>query len=210
MKRKKYDFYWFEKEERRSMLRASVGKDEKLRLGRALKAALPQFIRIGFDTKACVLAIADGGGEGINCPACGVLNAQSLSERIVSTGLRLPVSFRIVKDAYTGFFLGEVIPHQRTVNGQKQYDTAQLLVIYRHLVDDAVCQMAKSTPRAERRAIAEETFCAAVRDYHAGPWCAGNLFGTSNTLQIDPGKQTIYCNISAEIFESIPGEGGGK
>lgn len=29
-------------------------------------------------------------------------------------------------------------------------------------------QMAKSTPRSERRSVAEEAFCAAVRDYHAG------------------------------------------
>lgn len=112
MKQKNYDFHWFEKEDRRRALRASVGKDGKLRLGRALKAVLPQFIRIGFDAKACVLAIADGGGEGINCPDCGVLNAQSLSEQIVSTGLQLPVSFRVVKDVYTGYFLGEVIPCQ--------------------------------------------------------------------------------------------------
>lgn len=167
MKRKNFDFQWFEKEDRRSELRASVGKDRKLRIGRKLRSVLPRFIRIGFDAQACVLAIADGEENDIIPPECGVLGAQALSAQIVSIGLQLPVSFRIVKDSYTGFFLGEVIPNQKIVNGKMQYDTAQLLVIYRHLVDDMVRKFAKSTPRSERRSIAEEAFCAAVQNYQS-------------------------------------------
>ena len=44
MKVTKYEFEWFEKEDRRKRCRASVGRDGMLRLGQALRQALPPAI----------------------------------------------------------------------------------------------------------------------------------------------------------------------
>ena len=49
MKPTNYKFRWFEKEDRRKLLRASVSRDGKLRLGRTLRSKLPRFIQVGFD-----------------------------------------------------------------------------------------------------------------------------------------------------------------
>lgn len=167
MKSSKYEFRWFEKEDGRKAFRASVGRDGKLRLGKNLRRVLPPDIRVGFDAKAKILAIADGHGAGIDHPRCGVLTAQALSAEIAATGLRFPLSFRLVRDESTGYFLGRVIPRRHRVEGssERQYDAGQLLILYRHVVDGAVSQMAKSTPLAERRSCAMEAFYNAVREY---------------------------------------------
>ncbi|MDE6281209.1 MAG: hypothetical protein K2M15_05385, partial [Oscillospiraceae bacterium] len=64
MKSEKFNFQWFEKENRRKSFRASVSRDGKLHLGKPLRENLPPFIQIGFDSSAMVLAIADGHGAG--------------------------------------------------------------------------------------------------------------------------------------------------
>ena len=51
MKTERLNFQWFEREDRRKPLRASLGRDCKLRLGEELRKKVPQTIRIGFDTK---------------------------------------------------------------------------------------------------------------------------------------------------------------
>ena len=58
MKVPKYEFQWFEREDGRRRFRASVGQDGKLRLGQVLRQALPPAIRLGFDARQKVLAIA--------------------------------------------------------------------------------------------------------------------------------------------------------
>ena len=168
--RGKYDFQWFEKEDRRGGYRASVGRDGKLRLGKNLRGALPAFIQVGFDTEQKVLAIADGHGAGIGLPKCGVLGVQALSARITAAGLRLPVSFRLVRDDATGLFLGRILPRRHRVPGGRawEYDAEQVRVLYQHLIDFSVRQLAKSTPLEERRACALEAFYAAVREYCPG------------------------------------------
>lgn len=113
MKAARLEIQWLEKEDRRRSLRASVCRDGKLHLGKSLRKKLPQSIRVGFDANSLVLAIADGHGNGIDCPACGVLSFQTLTSRIFSAGLRLPVSFLMAKDAQTGYFLGRIIPRRR-------------------------------------------------------------------------------------------------
>lgn len=170
MKIPKYNFQWFEKEDRRKSLRASVGRDGKLRFGKSLCKVLPPYIQIGFDSKFKILAIADGHGAGIDRPQCGVLTAQKLSAQIASTGLRLPISFLLVQDEYTGYFLGRVFPRRRKAEGSllKEYDPDQMLILYRHVVDNAVCQLSKSTPFADRKACALEAFYEAVRSYCPG------------------------------------------
>ena len=85
MKSEKFNFQWFEKEDRRKSFRASVHQDGTLRLGKPLREELPPFIQIGFDPRAMVLAIADGHGDGISCPTCGVLTAQALCDQLMST-----------------------------------------------------------------------------------------------------------------------------
>lgn len=68
-----YNFLWFKKEDRRCSLRDSVSLDGKLYLGRGLRAVLPRYIRLGFDERRKVLAIAVGRVEDIELPRCGVL-----------------------------------------------------------------------------------------------------------------------------------------
>ncbi len=170
MKISKYNFQWFEKEDRRKSYRASISKEGKLRLGKNLCKVLPEFIQVGFDSKFKVLAIADGHGAGIDRPQCGILTAQSLSSKIASTGLRFPISFLLVRDEVTGYFLGRVFPRRHRVEGsaKKEYDADQLFIIYQHIVEDLVSRLAKSTPLAERRICAEEAFYSAVQSYCPG------------------------------------------
>ena len=72
MKTEKLNFQWFEKEDRRKPLRASLGRDGKLRLGEELRKRLPPTIRLGFDIKNRILAIGDGYGKGIDWPKPGI------------------------------------------------------------------------------------------------------------------------------------------
>ena len=171
----KYHFQWFEREDGRRALRASVGQDGKLRLGRKLREMLPERIRIGFDARAKALAIADGYGAGIDWPKCGTLSARALSAQIVSAGLRLPVSFLLLRDEVTGYFLGRIIPRRRPGGWEgSQYDMEQLQVLYQHILDRAVQQLGKSTPLSERRACAMEAFYTAAQAYRPG---CGDLEG---------------------------------
>ena len=75
MKVTKYEFEWFEKEDQRRRFRASLSRGGRLRLGKSLAQALPARIRIGFDEKHTVLAIAEGHGTGIELPKCGIVSA---------------------------------------------------------------------------------------------------------------------------------------
>lgn len=163
----KYHFKWFEKEDNRKAFRASISVDGKLRLGKTLRNVLPPYIRIGFDSKFKILAIADGHGAGIDCPHCGIMSAQALSAQIASTGLRFPLSFRLSRDEHTGYFLGRIVPRRWLDKDsmRTRYDQEQLLILYQHLVDQAVSQLAKSTPLAERRACATAAFYTAVQGY---------------------------------------------
>lgn len=168
MKRKGYNFKWFKKEESRCCMRASVSKDGKLRLGSRLMEKLPEDILVGFDAETMVLAVADGHGSGTSCPASGVLPARELAEDIRATGLRLPVSFRVVWDRGTHFFLGRVIPRRQGEKGKRSYDMEQLLVLHKPIIDRAVQQMAKSMPLAERRDAAREALFMAAQSYWPG------------------------------------------
>ena len=98
-------FEWFEESGCRALC-ASVGRDGKLRLGKALLERLPPFIRVGFDAQAQVLALADGRGSGLKRPACGVVTVRALAARLDAAGLRLPVSFRFVWEGNAGHFVG--------------------------------------------------------------------------------------------------------
>ena len=170
MKSSGYVFEWFEKEDQRRRFRASLSRGGRLRLGKSLAQALPARIRIGFDEKHTVLAIAEGHGTGIKLPKCGIVSAAALSAQITASGLRLPLSFLFVRDRATGFFLGRVLPRRRRAadSGRLEYDEEQLLILYRHVVDLAVASQAKSTPLAERRACALEAFHAAAQEYCPG------------------------------------------
>lgn len=108
-----YHFQWFEKEDHRKALRASVSRDGKLRLGKTLRASLPPMIRVGFDPDARVLAIAAGRETDIGCPACGILTAQALAAAISSAGIGLPASFSLLPDEQSGFMLGKIMPRRR-------------------------------------------------------------------------------------------------
>lgn len=150
MKTSKLEIEWLEKEDRRKSLRASVCRDGKLHLGKSLRAKLPRSIRVGFDHNALTLVLADGHGDGMDCPACGVLSIQTLSSRISSTGLRLPVPFLMAEDAQTGYLLGRIVPRRHANDdGKLCYDMEQLLILFRPMVDEVVHQLGKSTPLAE-------------------------------------------------------------
>lgn len=169
MKSEKFNFQWFEKEDRRKSFRASIGRDGKLHLGKPPRENLPSFIQIGFDSSAMVLAIADGHGTGISCPACGVLTAQALCTQLMNIGLRPPVHFHLTRDKVTGYLLGRIVLRRKADgSGRRMFDTEQLLIRFRSIVDNAVYLMAKSTPLADRRSAAVEALCMAAQDYEPG------------------------------------------
>lgn len=76
MKASKLEIEWSQKEDGRKSLRASVCKDGKLHLGKSLRAKLFRSIRVGFDNNALTLILADGHGDGMDCPACGILKSR--------------------------------------------------------------------------------------------------------------------------------------
>ena len=163
-------FQWFEKEDQRKAYRASVGRDGKLRLGKPLRQVLPRDIQVGFDRKTKVLAIADGHGFGLEWPSGGVITMSALSAQLLGMGLQLPVAFRLTADETTGFWLGRIAPRRRRSKekGGLGYDVEQLLVVYHHLLDSGIQQIARTTPLAERKAIALSAFYEAVDAYRPG------------------------------------------
>lgn len=169
MRTKKFNFQWFEKEDRRKAFRASVSRDGKLHLGKSLREHLPPSIQIGWDASAMTLAIADGHGAGIDWPACGVFTPRGLAAQLTAIGLPPPISFRMTRDEQTGYLLGKVILRRKADgNGKLRFDTDQLLARFRPILEDTVRQMSKSTPLADRKSAAAEALCAAAQDYQPG------------------------------------------
>lgn len=167
MKMEKFNFCWFEGENRRKILRASVCTDCKLHVGEELRRKLPAKIRYGFDKENRVLAITESQDGGISMPKNGMVNATALCKQFREMGLSLPVVFEFEKDTTTGFYLGYIVP-QKQANAERQYDVGQLLVIYQPQIDRIINQIAKTTPKAERKAIATAAFCEAVENYDDG------------------------------------------
>ena len=167
MKMEKFNFCWFEGENRRKILRASVCTDCKLHVGEELRRKLPTKIRYGFDKKNRVLAIVESQDGGISMPKSGMVKATALCKQFREMGLTLPVVFEFEKDITTGFYLGYIVP-QKQANAERQYDVGQLLVIYQPQIDRIINQIAKTTPKAERKAIAMAAFCEAVENYDDG------------------------------------------
>lgn len=169
MKSEKFNFQWFKKADRRKFFHASVSRDGKLHLGKSLREYLPPCIQIGLDTGAMTLAIADGHGAGIDWPACGVFTPEGLAAQLTAIGLPPPISFRMTPDEQTGYLLGEVILRRKADSkGKLRFDTDQLLVRFRSILDDAVRLMSKSTPLADRKSTAIEALCTAAQDYQPG------------------------------------------
>ena len=167
MKMEKFNFCWFEGENRRKILRASICTDCKLHVGEELRRKLPAKIRYGFDKENRVLAITESQDGGISMPKNGMVNATALCKQFREIGLTLPVVFEFEKDTTTGFYLGHIVP-QKQANAERQYDVGQLLVIYQPQIDRIINQIAKTTPKAERKAIATAAFCEAVENYNDG------------------------------------------
>ena len=167
MRTAKSDILWFDREDGRRVLRASVGTDQKLRLGEELRKALPPDIRLGFEVRTRTLILASGHGQGIFWPKNGAIHAKALCRQLRSLGLKLPLSFEFERDPATRFYRGRIVP-PRQPDGSGAYDVEQMMVIYQPLIDSAVDQLAKSTPKPERRAIAAAAFFEAIQRYEPG------------------------------------------
>ena len=164
MKIEKLEFLWFEDENRRKVLRASVCTDCKLHIGEELRKNLPKRIRFGFDRSNLILAVTGCQSGGVSLPRSGMVNASALCRQFQQIGLRLPVVFEFEKDTATGLYLGHIVP-QRQAKDTAQYDVEQLTLIYRPMIDGIINQLAKTTPKAERRAAAAAALCEAVEQY---------------------------------------------
>ncbi|MDE6282051.1 MAG: hypothetical protein K2M15_09780, partial [Oscillospiraceae bacterium] len=104
-----------------------------------------------------------------SCPACGVLTAQALCTQLANIGLRPPVYFHLTRDEHTGYLLGRIVLHRKIDSaGRQVFDTEQLLIRFRSILDNAIHLMAKSTPLADRKSAAVEALCAAAQDYEPG------------------------------------------
>ena len=134
MKTENYHFQWFEKEDARKTLRVSISKDGKMRLGRGLREQLPPHIRVGFDTKNRVPAIAKGANTDIPWPKMGVFNMRALAAQIISIGLNLPISFQMANQLNEHCFYGKVIPRKHKQfcdNSQNSAcDIEQLMILF--------------------------------------------------------------------------------
>jgi DNA-directed RNA polymerase specialized sigma subunit len=75
--------------------------------------------------------------------------------------------FEFEKDDATGFYLGHIVP-QRQANSSTPYNVEQLMLVYEPMINRLVVQMAKTTPKAERRSIAMAALCEAVEHYDDG------------------------------------------
>ena len=168
MKIGNYNFKWYEKEDARKILRVSVGKDGKMYLGQGMRELLPSYIKVGFDEKNRVLAIAHGCETDIVLPKAGVFNMRILAEHITTIGLELPVSFQMSANP-TNVFVGEILPRRKKhcSNSMWQWDRnfEQFLIIYQPLLDSLVYKFAKSTPLPERKSCAGEALFKALNDY---------------------------------------------
>lgn len=167
MKTGNYNFKWYEKEDARKVLRVSVSKDGKMRLGRGMRELLPPYIKVGFDEKNRALAIAGGCETDILLTKMGVLNMRNLAAHIAGVGLKLPVSFQMSVNPTNGF-VGEIIPRRKKCHSsmwQWTCDFEQFLIIYQPLLDSLVYKFARSTPLQERRSCAREAFFKALNDY---------------------------------------------
>lgn len=169
MRPEKYNFQWFEKEDRRKSFCASVSLDGKLHLGKSLRESLPPSILVGLDSNAMTLTIADGHGAGIDWPACGVFTPHGLAAQLTAIGLPPPISFRMTRDEHTGYLLGKIILRRKAdSNGKLHFDTEQLLARFRPILEDTVRLMSKSMPLADRKSSAAEALCAVAQDYQPG------------------------------------------
>lgn len=168
MKTGNYNFQWYEKEDARKVLRVSIGKDGKMYLGQGMRELLPSYIKVGFDEKNRVLAIARGSETDIVLPKAGVFNMRTLAEHITAIGLELPVSFQMSANP-TNVFVGEIIPrrkkHRCSSKWQWDRNFEQFLIIYQPLLDSLVYKFAKSTPLPERKSCAGEALFKALNNY---------------------------------------------
>ncbi len=175
MKTKRYTFKWYKKRDGRKADWLSINSNGVLHIGRVLREKLPERIQIGFDQSQRTLAVMEGGTEGFSWPRSGAFVLEDLPAELMDLGLKLPLSFRLRYDSAEACWLGKPCPRrvaQMDTQGKPQYDIEQLMAIYPDIIPDAVARIAKSTPLAERRAIATEAFCAAARSYQP---CYGEL-----------------------------------
>ena len=137
-------------------------------LGQEMRELLPSYIKVGFDEKNRVLAIARGCETDIVLLKAGVFNMRTLAEHIAAIGLELPVSFQMSANP-TNVFVGEIIPrrkkHRCSSMWQWERNFEQFLIIYQPLLDSLVYKFAKSTPLSERKSCAGEALFKALNDY---------------------------------------------
>lgn len=175
MKAKKYVFKWYKKRDRRRADRLSISANGVLHLGRVLREKLPDRIQIGFDPDQRTLAVMEGHEDGFSWPRSGAFTLEDLPAELMDLGLKLPLSFRLHYDSAGACWRGKPYPRrvvQIDTQRERQYDIEQLMAIYPDIIPDAVARIAKTTPLAERRAIATEAFCRAARSYRS---CYGEL-----------------------------------
>ena len=175
MKTKKYAFKWYKRRDRRRADWLSIGSNGVLHLGRVLREKLPERIQIGFDPGQRTLAVMEGGEEGFPWPRSGAFVLEDLPAELMDLGLKLPLSFRLHYDSAEACWLGKPYPRrvvQIDALTERQYDIEQLMAIYPGIIPDAVARIAKTTPLAERRAIATEASCRAAHSYRP---CYGEL-----------------------------------
>lgn len=165
-----YQFQWFAPEDGRRQLRASISRDGMLRLGQVLRSELPANIHVGFDVKRRALAIKDGQGQGKSWNKGGIVAARNLSRQITALGIELPVAFQIAWEDDMECFVGHILPQRKKAVGRcfAEYDWEQIAIIYQPFLEAAACQLAKSTPLAERKSLAREALVSALQRYRPG------------------------------------------
>lgn len=169
MRTVKFHFQWFENDRRPRVLRASVNKESKLYLNAELKKVLPSDIRVGFDSKYRILAIADGQGRGRRLPSSPVMYVDGLANQLYQLDISLPVGFLMQYDEIQRCWIGVMEPiRANDLDPERDdcyLDVERLLQSHRFLIDNIAYQVAKTTPLEERRAAAATAFYQAAIEY---------------------------------------------
>ncbi|WP_249310946.1 hypothetical protein [Congzhengia minquanensis] len=150
---------WFDKPVKEQKLTATLGSNKKLLLNDALQSKLPENIQFGFDMSSRTLLIV--GTQDSKYKKRKMNTVFGLAPAIADLGMKLPVSFDFTYDKQNNWWVGQIILRKKN----SEYDTEQILALYKPLADKIFKKMAKTTPPEDRRQNIGLAFCEAAKQY---------------------------------------------
>jgi hypothetical protein len=162
---------WFEPEDNRRKLSATLKADGTLCFGREMCEKIKDKIKVGFWSEECSLMIQNDSQSGFSVPKNGMVKLTKLASQLINTGLPLPLSFMFTESELSNQWRGYIIPalkksaHKKEKTPKKNHDYKTVLNAYKWIIDKAVYKFAKSTPIDERRSQASVALVEALNMY---------------------------------------------